>query len=1811
MRSKTFIAISMVAVFLSVAMICAIDGGESDATQDGSIRVWIEDKYGDMKLANVYGSTVRAVIESAAEELSMDIEYDDLGKIIRVDGVKAETGEYWNIHQWMPLGYYDWTSVGYDERSDSWLVPGTSYCLHRSGMTIEEGTTVYEKPLDLRPKSEGYVFIRFTKEYDSSSEHIRDVFTSDMRREGFWIKGYGSNWGEVLKDAMETNGFECEFVTKVDGHGNDLQYWFSSFFGLKDKNLGDDDSWAYWSQWIFTDGKWSYNDYTMGYYDPAVYKYVACVYIQSYGGTLDIGGNMPDPEIQPPTALSIRQNVEFRANGKLVGEAKVRYGKSLTADQIPDYQPDEGYEFLGWGDTTVPIVKDTVFEANLKLTTPKVTFITEGRIFHTVDVQQGGKVSLDVSPVKQESYACRYEFVGWSKDITVDDPVIENLETMTVTGSMTLYAYFNEIKLETTKVTFVLGTESKTFDAVVGKTIPENEIPSPPEGYLIVGWSDDINQKITSEKTFTATLREIVLTITYLDSNGDVWKSEKVSYGKDTVVSDVPIKDGTEDNTYEFLHWAVKGTTGVADLTKIKADMTLVPIYKEIPIIKCKVKFILDGKVCSEVTVVKGERLSKSQIPVVDIPDDKIFSGWVGTDEIINEDRVFEATLTDKVYNSVRFVTYDGSIIHSEDVEDGKFSTYTGKPERPDSEYASYTFVGWTKDPSAENPVICDPSSTPITGDTVFTAVFRENPFPTSKVSFVSEGITISEIKVVTGRTIDKAKVPVPTKEGYSFKGWDKNIDSEITEDTVFTAEFEILRFTVTYRDDRGTILHEETVEYGQGAKYSKIPSKQDSEYARYTFKWWASSLSDSFAADLSLIKGDRSVIAVFEEKPFPTSKVTFKVNDEVISVVDVVNGRTLSESQIPDPRKEGFDFSGWGAGIYAPIDHDVTFTATLTIKELKVMFYSEDGVLLYTESVKYGSPSTYGIQPSKDKTQEYTYVFKGWSQDPDAETVAIADLSSIRTDMKLRPVFDSILNKYAVTFCDYDRSVIKTIYVEYGKAVEDYPDKPSREQSVDKVFSFRGWSISPLGWSESDLSCITESKTAYAYYDYTIRQYVLEIYDGDILLGSMDVGYGSFLSEKVFMTTVDGHLLKLYRDQECTKPVNTSYSFSGYTKLYAQKIPGQYGYLTEGSVENHNKIRISFDDSSVSELTRGDVTVVADISQFAAGKTIVMDSTTIRNLCESLGADAVVRFILTKGYYEMTLGSLDAVMADRGFSQLSISMDKGPTSLVKVNAALKKINYDSLLSFNIELDGIPADMAVLKVIACVPYERDANDMNAPRVWTANPGTGVLTQIECGYSNGYLRFTLGDSTLHVIGTAFQRSDTEDSSDPSPYGDLTTELHPDVSNAVTITGMKYEGNGYLLFIPSYYRGSIVAGIGSGAFSAVTNVTTIIIPSTVVTFDWNSLATGSIASVYFLDSAPEFIGDVPAGISVYVLQGAEGWNDIQHEVLHKESYKYNDGTLLYYYLIDGEIIICGYSGGSDVKIPSYISVNGTEYPVTIIGLDAFMNTSVKNVKISETVREIQSGAFQSSKLTTVVWANNSSLLSICDGAFRDCKSLRTSSVPEGVRFIGNDAFMNCNMIASMKLPDSLRFLGDHAFYNCNRLASIDLGNGITDIGSGTFAYCTVLDNVYLPGQIKTIGAEAFMNCSRLTSIDTSGVIDIGENAFRSCGSLNDVVLNKSLERIGEGAFSNALLLTSMTAYCTQPEGFSEAFSSSIPDNLELIVNYDVSSSWAMPHTVLEKEDDMMESFEGRTMPYVIGAMIVLFIVLGIYCFRHRMM
>lgn len=145
-------------------------------------------------------------------------------------------------------------------------------------------------------------------------------------------------------------------------------------------------------------------------------------------------------------------------------------------------------------------------------------------------------------------------------------------------------------------------------------------------------------------------------------------------------------------------------------------------------------------------------------------------------------------------------------------------------------------------------------------------------------------------------------------------------------------------------------------------------------------------------------------------------------------------------------------------------------------------------------------------------------------------------------------------------------------------------------------------------------------------------------------------------------------------------------------------------------------------------------------------------------------------------------------------------------------------------------------------------------------------------------------------------------------------------------------------------------------------------------------------------------------------------------------------------------------------------------------------------------------------------------------ISDAAFKDCESITSVTIPNGILSIGASAFEGCKSLTSVVIPNSVTSIGDSAFDACTSLTNIVIPDSVTNIGNAVFQWCSSLTNVILPNNMDNIPQHMFYCCDSLKSIDIpNGVTRIERCAFASCDSLASVNIPKSVNYIGELAFA----------------------------------------------------------------------------------------
>jgi hypothetical protein len=107
-------------------------------------------------------------------------------------------------------------------------------------------------------------------------------------------------------------------------------------------------------------------------------------------------------------------------------------------------------------------------------------------------------------------------------------------------------------------------------------------------------------------------------------------------------------------------------------------------------------------------------------------------------------------------------------------------------------------------------------------------------------------------------------------------------------------------------------------------------------------------------------------------------------------------------------------------------------------------------------------------------------------------------------------------------------------------------------------------------------------------------------------------------------------------------------------------------------------------------------------------------------------------------------------------------------------------------------------------------------------------------------------------------------------------------------------------------------------------------------------------------------------------------------------------------------------------------------------------------------------------------------------IDDGAFRDCTSLTSISIPGWVYMpptIRNQVFYGCTNLKTVKIENA-RISGSQVFYGCTSLTSVNIGINVPIIGNQAFYGCTSLTSVNIGPNVSSIGDQAFYDCTSLT-------------------------------------------------------------------------------------------------------------------------------
>ena len=205
---------------------------------------------------------------------------------------------------------------------------------------------------------------------------------------------------------------------------------------------------------------------------------------------------------------------------------------------------------------------------------------------------------------------------------------------------------------------------------------------------------------------------------------------------------------------------------------------------------------------------------------------------------------------------------------------------------------------------------------------------------------------------------------PTLTREGYTFKGWDKEIPETMpAENMIITAQWEINQYTITFDTNGGSEIPPITQDYGTEITAPDKPTRKG-----YTFKGWDKEIPETMPAENITVK------AQWEINQYT---ITFDTNGG--SEIAPITQDYGTEITAPDnPTRKGYTFKGWDKEIPETMPaENITVKAQWEINQYTIAFDTNGGSEIAPITQDYGTEITTPDNPTRKG-----YTFKGWDKE-------------------------------------------------------------------------------------------------------------------------------------------------------------------------------------------------------------------------------------------------------------------------------------------------------------------------------------------------------------------------------------------------------------------------------------------------------------------------------------------------------------------------------------------------------------------------------------------------------------------------------------------------------------------------------------------------------------------------------------------------------------------------------------------------------------------------------------------------------------
>ena len=360
----------------------------------------------------------------------------------------------------------------------------------------------------------------------------------------------------------------------------------------------------------------------------------------------------------------------------------------------------------------------------------------------------------------------------------------------------------------------------------------------------------------------------------------------------------------------------------------------------------------------------------------------------------------------------------NGGTINNGNVTGYTYGVGATLPAADDMTYTGHTFKGWYDNENLTgSPVTAIGGAE--TGNKEYWAKWEINQYTVT----VKPENGKADI-IITQDYGTPITAPTLTREGYTFKGWDKEIPETMPADNITVkAQWEINQYTIAFDTNGGSEITPITQDYG-----TKITAPDKPTRKGYTFKGWDKEIPKTMPAENITVK------AQWEINPYT---ITFDTNGG--SEITPITQDYGTEITAPDnPTRKGYTFKGWDKEIPETMPaENITVKAQWEINPYTITFDTNGGSEIAPITQDYGTEITAPDNPTRKG-----YTFKGW--DKEIPKTMPAENITVKAQWEI--------NQYTITFDTNGGSEIAPITQDYGTEITA-PADPTR-----KGYTFKGW---------------------------------------------------------------------------------------------------------------------------------------------------------------------------------------------------------------------------------------------------------------------------------------------------------------------------------------------------------------------------------------------------------------------------------------------------------------------------------------------------------------------------------------------------------------------------------------------------------------------------------------------------------------------------------------------------------------------------------------------------------------------------------